>query len=769
MKKLTLLFAVLLIQLAALQVYAADGGIATERYEIKPAEINTVLYIDSFRVVQVSILNKQDTKITVETKAEGSIADVITLSTGLLSIPPSETGVVSVTLLSDEAGDYNGTLVLTGAISEKIPIQLSVRRTIIPDSEVITISAEPLEKKIKEGEDLMVVVDVQNLLIANALNVSLEYVLKEAGVNGSEIVLGNESYELNISISMLKIFSTKEIEAGDYIFEVRASYLSKTSFSGVRFSVVKPFLEIKVFGIIPLKYLLAFVVLGSLGYFGYRYYHKRQAKKKRYKSKLDFSQLPKEGPRSVVVGKIAETNKKAYFDIDQLQSHTLIAGSTGGGKTVSAEVLVEEALMKGAAAIVFDPTAQWTGFLRKNTSKKMFDLYPLFGMKPTDARAFNGNVKQIMNAREIIDVKRYIKPGELTSFAINRLEPEDIDILVANTIRQVFKANLPDSKELKLIIIFDEVHRLLPKFGGTGQGFIQVERAAREFRKWGVGLILISQVLTDFIGETKANIGNEIQMRTRDQGDLDRIKTKYGDYMLQSLLKSATGTGMYENASYNRGEPYFISFRPLIHQHAALSDEILADYNKYNAILDEIEYQIEQLKNEGLDVFDFSLELKMAFDKVKSGSFNMVDIYLESLKPRLAAEWTKLGKQPKKMEIKLVSEEELEKEHQAAVEAREKEESKGAGEKKKEEKPELKPLRLKSGIVVLSIQELQDALPTLSAEHFAFHLNQNKNDFADWLDPVEPELAKKVRAAKSKDELAKALNEAGQSKEKDKK
>ena len=62
-----------------------------------------------------------------------------------------------------------------------------------------------------------------------------------------------------------------------------------------------------------------------------------------------------------------------------------------------------------------------------------------------------------------------------------------------------------------------------PKFGGSGQGFIQVERAAREFRKWGVGLVMISQVLTDFAGETKANISTEVQMRTRDQGDLDRI------------------------------------------------------------------------------------------------------------------------------------------------------------------------------------------------------------------------------------------------------
>jgi len=38
---------------------------------------------------------------------------------------------------------------------------------------------------------------------------------------------------------------------------------------------------------------------------------------------------------------IAETNKKSYFELDHLTTHTLIAGSTGGGKTVSAESLLK--------------------------------------------------------------------------------------------------------------------------------------------------------------------------------------------------------------------------------------------------------------------------------------------------------------------------------------------------------------------------------------------------------------------------------------------
>ena len=55
--------------------------------------------------------------------------------------------------------------------------------------------------------------------------------------------------------------------------------------------------------------------------------------------------------------------------MDTLTTHSLVAGSTGGGKSVTAQVLIEEALDKGIGVIVFDPTAQWSGMLRKLQNK----------------------------------------------------------------------------------------------------------------------------------------------------------------------------------------------------------------------------------------------------------------------------------------------------------------------------------------------------------------------------------------------------------------
>ena len=293
-------------------------------------------------------------------------------------------------------------------------------------------------------------------------------------------------------------------------------------------------------------------------------------------------------------------------------------------------------------------------------------------MKKKEARAFNGNIHAIEDARELIDIQKHIKPGEITIFTTNKLDPKDVDILIANTIRQVFRSNLQENPELKLLLVYDEVHRLLPKFGGSGAGFLQIERACREFRKWGIGLIMISQVLSDFIGAIKANISTEIQMRTRDESDLERLKTKYGKEVLKGVVKAPVSNGMLENPQYNKGSPYFVEFRPLVHGVTRLSDEELENYNKYNNIIDDLEYQLEQLEKEGQDVFDLKLELKLALDKVKSGNFNMVDIYLEGLKPRLKAAWDKLGKKPKKFEKQYVSEEDLQESIRQAKEEREK-------------------------------------------------------------------------------------------------
>jgi hypothetical protein len=62
----------------------------------------------------------------------------------------------------------------------------------------------------------------------------------------------------------------------------------------------------------------------------------------------------------------------------------------------------------------------------------------------------------------------------------------------------------------------------------------------------------------------------------------------------------------------------------------------------------------------------------MALDKVKSGNFNMVNIYLEGLTPRIKGHWEKLGKTPEKRKVMLIDDSQMRKELEVAAKEKEK-------------------------------------------------------------------------------------------------
>jgi hypothetical protein len=133
--------------------------------------------------------------------------------------------------------------------------------------------------------------------------------------------------------------------------------------------------------------------------------------------------------------------------------------------------------------------------------------------------------------------------------------------------------------------VLDEIHRLLPKYGGR-KAYTKLEQAVREFRKWGIGLLMISQVLTDFKGAIRGNIGTEIQMHSRYEGDIKRIRERHGAKISQLISKMPVGIGMVESVEVNRGNPYFIEFRPLLHSPLKLSErEVQSIVNKEVSVL----------------------------------------------------------------------------------------------------------------------------------------------------------------------------------------
>ncbi len=649
-----------------------------EDYWISTKEIFKEIRQNTFVEDTIGIYNFKTSNMNLLVSLSPEINDFIKLNRDAVIIEPMKAGEIKITFYGTKPiGTYSGILKISGDVEQEIPITIKIIENRLP-IETLLLSIDLFKNTVSPGEDLNYKLNLQNLLIDQEYKISLEKLI--LGEEDHEIYYReSQDVEIKKALSIVdRINIPSNFSEGNYLFVVNAKYLGFSSSVTAPFSIRKPiylysFLGIPLWVFFAIFSFISFILLNIFVYKRYK------DKRKRYGISLDLSAIPKADKSFFKLGLIAETKHPVYLEPEKLKTHTIVAGATGMGKSISAQVLVEEALIKNVAVIVFDPTAQWSGLLRKCEDKKMISFYPKFGLKPSDARAFPGNIRQISHSREVIEIEKYINPGQIHIFALNKLDPSEIDIFIASVIRQIFKSDPKEAQELKVLLVFDEVHRLLSKFGGSGEGFLQIERACREFRKWGMGVVLISQVLSDFVGEVKANINTEIQTRTVEESDLERIKTKYGEEFLKSLVRAEVGVAMFQNAEYNKGKPYFVNFRPILHNTRRLSDEELGKYNKYNDIIDDFENQINQLEKEKVDIFDLKMELKLIKDKLMTGNFSVVDIYVEGLGPRLQKQWEKLGKKPKKLEKKLLDESEIQKSVEEAKKARavyEKEEQK---------------------------------------------------------------------------------------------
>jgi hypothetical protein len=526
-----------------------------------------------------------------------------------------------------ETGTYTGTIIVEGAgKKEELPVSINVLEQKYMPS--LKISIEVLSKKVGRGDVVSFKVSYDTSL-KKTIDTKLTYSLVEEKtgdvvlqksllktLEGSNIFIDNISVPKNVSLGrhFIKLVATYEDESVSAVdfFEVVAPFITST--------------RINQIVIITLTVLSIFLI-----WYGRKRFLVWKAAKARYIFPLNMGTLPK---GNLWIGKIAETNTKATFDMNDLTTHVLIAGATGGGKSVTGNIFAEELLDKKIPVVVFDPTGQWTGFVRPCTDPKVLRYYSKYGLNKNDTKPYLGNIYEVNEPDVKIDFKKYMNPGEITVFVLNKLKSGDYDKAITNIVDTIFEQSWEESTELKLVIVFDEVHRLLEKYGGKG-GYIALERACREFRKWGIGLIMISQVLSDFKEAVKGNVLTEVQMHTKGLEDLKRVETKYGIEYAKKVAREEIGIGMIQNPKYNTGIPWFIAFRPPLHMPHKIPEEEFKMYKSYNVQIEKIELEIKRLEKSGKDVSDFKIELKLAKDKLKAGRFRMAEIYINSLKKKL--------------------------------------------------------------------------------------------------------------------------------------
>ncbi len=467
---------------------------------------------------------------------------------------------------------------------------------------------------------------------SEAINLSLFYTLEDIRTgeiihkfNRNITIFSSETFIDSLNLSDPDLFSSP-IKEGQYLVEVSTLFDDDNISSSSDFFVSVPFWTPARVRIVSV--LGSILFLGFAGTFFYFRYQKWKLERMRY-IPPDTKKIPKKGPDMFHVGKLPEINKQAYFNPRDLTTHCLCAGSTGSGKSVTASVIAEAALLNNIPVVAFDPTNQWTGFVKQLKDKNILSYYKQFGLSDSDARSFKGLIYTVDNPEVDINIKKFMNPGEITVFNLSNLKTGEYDQAVKRIIDKIFELSWPETHDLKVFVVFDECHRLLEKYGGKG-GYVALERACREFRKWGIGLLMISQVSADFKQAVAGNILTEVQMNTKNVEDIQKIAQKYGTQFSTKVTRQGVGVAMVQNPRYNDGKPWFVQFRPPLHDPHKISDEELNLYSRYSSTLDEFEAKLESVPD-NVDARDAMMELKLTRNKLKEGHFKMVDIYIKSL------------------------------------------------------------------------------------------------------------------------------------------
>ncbi|MBN2230272.1 MAG: DUF87 domain-containing protein, partial [Candidatus Thorarchaeota archaeon] len=425
------------------------------------------LYPGEYQIVSVGITNNNRNNVTAELSVEGAIWPFTMFERDKVDMRGGETKFVDVkftTMPTTVPGVYNGNiLVKQGNTTQKISVILRVE---YEREKLLDLKVEAITKSVVPGGVLEYQVTIYNLGMTKRVDIINNYTIKSTETQ-EILATDGESIAVEASTTFVRRMRIPENTAlGLYVLEAVASYDDKTASSVTSFSVVEqPWIVKFLISLFTnwMTYIVLFVAIPSF-YLGWKMYGKWNSDKRvrgRYVRPVKMGKLPKKG---LWLGNVSETNSKAYFDDEKLTTHTIIAGGTGSGKTVAAMVMAEEALKKNIPVVVFDPTAQWTGFIRSNRDKGMLDNYKKFGMKEEEARSFKGSIVPIKDPFLKVEVEKYIKPGEMTVFTLNKLTPDQLDYFIRKTVDYMFSVSWPESRALKLMLVFDEVHRLLPKY-----------------------------------------------------------------------------------------------------------------------------------------------------------------------------------------------------------------------------------------------------------------------------------------------------------------
>lgn len=326
------------------------------------------------------------------------------------------------------------------------------------------------------------------------------------------------------------------------------------------------------------------------------------------------------------IGTLANSNSKATIDMDRLfGKHLAILAMSGAGKSHLAAVLIEEMLSRPVEAgrmgiVVFDLHGEYAQFARGDyakhvnvikgeearipfgglTSSLIHKWYPeitskgmmalseslasvkkskgtladlertiLANAKPNTKDALLPYVQSlarlgIISGSPNPKTSEFSKPGRLNVFDLSRITSERKRQMIVQFYSTRIFNKVKEKKLPPTLIMVEEAHNFAPEKGRKGKAIAKgsIEKIAREGRKFGCCLCLISQRPVHMSVTALSQCNSNIILRVTNPNDLKHIGTScegIDDNMLKSITTLRTGDAILVGEAVNF--PTFLKIR----------------------------------------------------------------------------------------------------------------------------------------------------------------------------------------------------------------
>lgn len=210
---------------------------------------------------------------------------------------------------------------------------------------------------------------------------------------------------------------------------------------------------------------------------------------------------------------------------DVLEKQIGVYGKTGSGKSHTSQVVVEELLVAETPVIVIDPHGEYDALDRSERpgtgilpGRGLSAQRQVFAVREYADTEYVPDVEHELSAD--LDPEAIVEPRVASVLNLRGLRTDRIETVVAEVLDEVFTARMRE--EIPPVkIVLEEAHQFAPTRKNETRPV--VEAIAKQGRKFGCSLVLVSQRPSDIYSSIRAQMQSTLVHKLTDETDIDKV------------------------------------------------------------------------------------------------------------------------------------------------------------------------------------------------------------------------------------------------------